>query len=123
MKIKPDKADQMFSKAIRLRDKKCVRCHSPVRFNDQGVPVSHQASHFYGRSRESTRFSLDNVDTLCHGCHKIWGSDDKEAYRDFKVKQLGKKGFQALTVEAMTIKKKDRKMAYIIAKKLFEEEK
>ena len=56
-------------------------------------------------------------------CHRIWGSDDKEAYRDFKVKQLGKKGFQALTVEAMTIKKKDRKMAYIIAKKLFEEEK
>ena len=38
------------------------------------------------------------------------------------IKQLGKKGFQALTVEAMTVKKRDRAFSYIIAKKLFEEE-
>lgn len=119
-RIKIDEADEVFSQYIRYRDKKCVRCGSPVQFN--GVkPVSHQASHYFGRSKESVRFDPENVDTLCFGCHRIWGSDDKEGYRQFKIKQLGLAGFNQLQVRSNRYKKKDRKMALIIAKELLSE--
>jgi hypothetical protein len=113
MKIKIDQADQLFSQYVRLRDKHCMRCHSPVEFNEKGLPVSHQASHFFGRSSESVRFEPDNVDCLCWGCHQIWGSNDREAYRDFKLKQLGEKRFNSLKVQANNYKKKDRKLEVI----------
>src|SRR3990167_1429272 len=107
MKLKIDRADQLFSQWIRLRDKKCVRCHSPVKFAYKtDLPISHQASHFYGRARENTRFEPDNVDTLCMGCHRSWGSDDREAYRAFKLKQLGAERFNSLMIQANLYHKK-----------------
>ena len=112
-RIKIDKADSVFSQYIRLRDKMCVRCRSLVRFNDRGLPITHQASHFFGRGKESTRFDEENVDTLDLGCHQYWGSVDREAYRAFKIKQLGQKGFDLLMLRANTPGKKDRKMAYL----------
>ena len=113
MKIKLDSADILFSQWIRLRDLVCQRCGSPVKFNSKGFPVSHQASHFYGRGRENTRFEPDNCDTLDMGCHRIWGSDDRESYRNFKLKQLGEKRFNSLLIQANTYRKKDRKLEVI----------
>lgn len=119
MKIRLDKADKTFSYYIRLRDGECVRCKSLVKINlESGLPKSHHASHYYGRGKESVRFDGENVDTLCFGCHQEWGSDDREAYREFKLNQLGERGFNALMVRASTFKKKDRKMEHIIAKEL-----
>lgn len=117
LNIKLDRADKVFSQYIRLRDKKCLRCHSRVEFNIKGMPITHQASHYFGRGKESTRFDEENVDTLCFMCHRVWGSDDREAYRNFKIKQLGKKGYEALMMRAYTIQKKDREMAYLYWKK------
>ena len=111
MKVKIDKADAIFSQYIRLRDKKCQRC-GRLGEGKQGI-VGLQCSHYYGRSRESTRFDDSNADSLCFGCHQFWGSTDREAYREFKLKQLGEKLFNALRVRANTYQKKDRKMAYI----------
>jgi 5-methylcytosine-specific restriction endonuclease McrA len=111
--LKIDKADEAFSQYIRLRDGECVRCWSKVRYNSKGLPVSHQASHYYGRGKESTRFDPENVDTLCHGCHQYWGSTDREDYRAFKIKQLGQKRFDALLIQSNTTQKKDRKMQYL----------
>ena len=116
--IKIDKADRTFSWFIRKRDGECVRCHSRVRFNDKGLPVSHQCSHYYGRGQEAVRIEPDNCDTLCMACHRIWGSDDREAYREFKIEQLGQDRFDALMVKAKTYHKKDRNMNYIIAREL-----
>ena len=116
MKIKIDQADAIFSQVIRLRDKECRRCHSKVKFNDKGLPISHQNSHYFGRGQESTRFYLDNCDCLCHGCHVIWGSKDKEDYGDFKIKQLGLNGFNLLLLKSKTPQKKDRKIELIKAK-------
>jgi hypothetical protein len=113
MNIRIDKADSVFSQYIRLRDGSCQRCGN--------VCETLQASHFYGRSKESTRFDPDNVDALCYGCHVYWGSTDREAYREFKIKQLGKQGFKMLIVRANTYKKKDRKMEYIIWKTALED--
>ncbi|MEK6883144.1 MAG: recombination protein NinG [Nanoarchaeota archaeon] len=113
MKVRIDKADLLFSRWIRIRDKQCIRCSSAVEINDMGMPVTHQASHYYGRSREATRFEPNNVDTLCMSCHRIWGSDDREAYREFKLRQLGKKRFNSLMLQANTYKKRDRKFEII----------
>ena len=117
MKITIDKADKTFSQYIRLRDKKCMRCYSPVEINED-LPVTHQNSHYFSRGRENTRFDTENCDTLCMACHMIWGGDDKEGYRNFKIKQLGEEGFKRLDVRAHTLTKKDRKLALLKAKAL-----
>lgn len=116
--IKVDKSDKFFSWYIRGRDKQCVRCHSPITYNHRGKPNNHTNSHFFGRAKESTRFDPLNCDTLCFGCHRIWGSDDREAYRDFKIKQLGQKEFDRLTLRANTYQKKDRAMSLLYVKEL-----
>ena len=114
--MKLDKADIAFSRYIRLRDKRCIRCNRRGR-GKEGIEGL-QCSHYFGRVNESVRFSPANCDTLCFGCHQEWGSNDREAYREFKIKQLGEEGFKLLQLEKNTYKKKDRKMAYIIAKEL-----
>ena len=113
MRIKVDLADSLFSQFIRLRDKKCMRCSSLVKFNNKGLPISHEASHFYGRGHEATRFEIDNVDCLCMPCHRRWGSDDREDYRAFKLKQLGQKRFDSLMLQSNTYHRKDRKLEVI----------
>ena len=118
MRIKIDKADQVFSQYIRLRDKKCVRCGSTVELNEKGLPISHQNSHYFGRGKESTRFSPENCDTLCMACHIRWGGTEREKYRDFKVKQLGEERFKKLMVQSENFMRKDRKMALIVARQL-----
>lgn len=120
--MKLRQSDIVFSKYIRLRDFGCVRCGTPVRLNNEGLPVSHHASHYFGRGRENTRFDPENVDCLCHGCHKIWGSDDKEGYRNFKINQLGQKEYDLLTLRANQHKKRDDKMDLLQAKLLLDEE-
>jgi hypothetical protein len=114
VRIKLDKADKVFSLFIRLRDGRCKRCGKAGSPDKEGRNVAGlECSHYFGRGRESTRFDEENADALCFGCHKIWGSDDKEEYRNFKIKQLGEDGFQRLNVRQMTLQKKDRKMAYL----------
>lgn len=114
MQIKIDKADKAFSHWIRLRDKECVRCHSQVQFNEMGLPVSHENSHYFSRGNENTRFDPLNADTLCYACHQNWGSKDKEGYRNFKIKQLGQEGFDNLFLRSNTNVKKDRELQYFI---------
>lgn len=107
--MKMDPADTAFSKWIRMRDGECVRCHSLVRYNADRLPVSHHASHYCGRRREGTRFEPDNVDTLCHACHRWWETEDREAYREYKVAQLGQERFDEMTLQSRLYHKKDRK--------------
>lgn len=113
--MKLDKADVLFSKYIRTRDNwTCQRCGKKYPERSQGL----HCSHFFGRSRESTRFDPENCDALCFGCHRYFGSDDMDAYREFKVKQLGKKKYEHLTIRSRTYCKKDRKAAYYAIKEL-----
>lgn len=117
MKIRIDKADKIFSLAIRTRDKwTCQRCYTKYPEKVQGL----HNSHYFGRGNECTRFDPKNCDALCFFCHQTWDSN-KEDYRDFKIKQLGEKGFQALRVRASSICKKDRNLSYIASKKLLEQ--
>jgi len=116
MKIKIDKADKVFSEFIRRRDGRCVKCES-TGDGPLGI-VGLQCSHYFGRRSESTRFDPENCDALCFGCHQIWGSDDREGYRAFKIKQLGERGFKLLMVRNNTYQRKDRKMSLIVAQQL-----
>lgn len=110
--IKIDPADKVFSQWIRLRDRECRRCHSPVRFNDKGLPVSHQASHFKGRRKESTRFEPLNVDTLCGGCHAYFTENPSE-HEAWQIQTKGQKVVDQLILLSNTYKKKDRALELI----------
>lgn len=110
--IKIDPADTAFSQYIRLRDKKCRRCKSPVQINKKGLPVSHQASHFQGRRKEATRFDEENVDTLCGGCHQYFTANPGEHYI-WQVEQKGQKTVDAIILRSNLYQRKDRKMAHI----------
>ena len=114
MRIKLDPADDIFSVYIRLRDGKCMRCGRLPERDRFGRPIKGlQASHYFGRANETTRFDEENVDALCGACHRLWGSDDREAYRFFKIRQLGEQGFQVLNVRSHLSGKKDRQMAFM----------
>ena len=114
--MKIDKADSLFSKYIRTRDKwTCQRCKKQYPENSQGL----HASHFYGRANENTRFDPDNVCAICFGCHQYFDEKNREDYRDFKLKQLGKKRFDDLKIRANLYCKKDRKLVYLYVKELW----
>lgn len=106
-RIKIDPADEYFSRWVRLRDMRCLRCGSRVRLNGKGLPVSHTNSHYFGRSSQNTRFEPNNCDTLCYPCHTNWSSTNKDEYRDFKIGQLGQRGYDLLLLASNTYRKKD----------------
>ena len=111
-KITRDKADNVFSQYIRLRDMECRRCHSRVQLNAAGMPVTHQASHFQGRAKEATRFDEENVDTLCGGCHSYFTANPAEHYL-WQVKTKGQKAVDMIVLRSNQYHKKDRKLAFM----------
>ena len=116
MRIKVDKADQLFSRYIRTRDNwTCQRCFKKYEEGSQGL----HNSHFWGRGHENTRFEPDNCDALCFGCHRYFTSNPGE-YKDWKKGRLGAKRYDTLMIQANTYKKKDRKMEAIVWKKALE---
>lgn len=48
------------------------------------------------------RYDMENADSLCYGCHMLWGGDRRREYEDFKIKQLGQNRFNALVIRANT---------------------
>lgn len=108
-KITIDPADKAFSKWIRLRDGKCLRCQKPLEKNGKGEPVSLQASHFQGRGKEATRFDPDNVCALCYGCHQYFTSHPGEHYQ-WQVARLGQDKVDQVILASNTYMKKDRQL-------------
>lgn len=51
--------DDLWSKCIRARDVKCIKCGKP----------STEAHHIFGRRNKSTRWDLRNGIGLCSYCH------------------------------------------------------
>lgn len=113
-----DAADTLFSKYVRKRDKwQCQRCGKQYREGDQGL----HCSHFYGRTRESTRFDPENCDALCFSCHKFFDEKDHLAHVEWKKQRLGEERFKMLRIRADSFQKKDRKLALLTIKKMLEE--
>lgn len=118
-KITTDVADTWFSKYIRLRDKKCMRCGSPVEFKN-GDPISHQCSHFKGRRSEATRFDPDNCDSLCYGCHQYF-HEHEDKHKEWKIGLSGQKLVDEVILRANSYKRKDRKMEALIWKQAYKD--
>ena len=59
-KISLNKYDIIWARMVRERDKRCLVCG-----NTQNL----QAHHLFRRGISSTRYSLDNGQTLCSSCH------------------------------------------------------
>lgn len=114
-RIKIDKADKEFSRYIRLRSGKCEYC-GKMGTGPEGIHGL-EASHFFGRRRESVRYDSENVDCLCIFCHKGLG-ENPAIYAAWKLKQLGQEKFNALTIRANSFKKKDRAFELLKAREL-----
>lgn len=117
--IRIDPADSAFSLYIRYRANwKCERCGAQFEVGSQGL----HASHFWGRARESTRFDPVNVCAHCHGCH-AYLTANPELHRQWKLSQIGQKEYDLLMIRAHQTQKKDRKLAALIYKELYQKEK
>jgi hypothetical protein len=117
--IRIDLADKYFSLFIRYRDRwTCQRCGTQYEVGSQGL----HNSHFWSRGRESTRFDPVNCVAHCFHCHTELGGNP-ELHRTWKLKQIGQAEYDRLMIRAETRQKKDRIMAAIVAKKLYEREK
>lgn len=118
MRIKIFPEDALFSRYIRIRDGwTCQRCHAQHDIGSQGL----HNSHFWGRGNWSTRFDPQNCDALCFPCHRLWGGDERDAYRAWKLKQLGERAYKALDIRAHTYAKRDRKLAMMYVKELMKQ--
>lgn len=61
-------AQTLFSKVVRLRDGKCMRC---------GKVDMLQCSHVRSKkAHPKLEFELDNAISLCHACHIYWWHKD-----------------------------------------------
>lgn len=90
------KADTLFSRYIRERDKTCFFCSN----------VASQNSHFWGRGNSATRYDPMNCDGICGGCHMRHEGNKQGMYRDRKLKQLGKEGYAQLELRGRSIMKR-----------------
>ena len=102
--MKRDKADELFSLYIRIRDNwTCQRCGGYYKHRPQGL----HCSHFMGRRKENTRFEPLNADSLCYGCHKYFTSHPAEHYA-WQVERKGQDTVDKITLMSNTYKKRDR---------------
>lgn len=94
------KADKLFSKYIRDRDRYCF-------FSRIGCPnPGTQNSHFWGRGHSSTRYDPLNCDAACGGCHMRHEGNKQGIYADLKLEQLGAQAYDALRRRAYSIVKR-----------------
>ena len=109
MKIKLRKADRMFTQVTRFRfDYTCQKCGKKYDEYDTRSLRNLGVSHYYGRSRENTRFDPDNVTLACNlPCHRKWEGEERGGYTEYMIERLGQKGFEALTQRANTYRKRN----------------
>jgi len=89
MAIKRSKWDIAFSNMIRERDNwTCQRCGIKYDKNTTSGRRALHCSHYMGRSKYSTRFSNDNCEALCHGCHRYFTAHPI-AHHIHKMNKLG----------------------------------
>ncbi len=121
MKIKLRKSDRLFTQIQRFRfNYTCQKCGRE--YSEHQSLYNLGVSHYYGRSRENTRFDNDNVTLLCNlPCHRKWEGEERGDYTEYMIGQLGQKGFEELTKRANTYKKRnDAEMEEILQAKIKE---
>ena len=114
-KVKIDKNDAIFSKMIRERDGRCVLCGDTERKSE--------CSHFWGRLDKVHRFDPLNCEYLCFSCHIKVEGNKQGVYRNYKLKQLGKKLYDKMEQDHYRLTKKygeyEKKLLYEILKEQY----
>jgi 5-methylcytosine-specific restriction endonuclease McrA len=113
MRIKRDKADELFSKLIRNSYPICQAC---------GMRRASQVHHFKGRRYQAVRFSKENIWSVCFPCHRRF-HEDPEWGREKMIKRLGVNGYDDFNKMANYICKRnklDKKILAITFKKELE---
>lgn len=89
------KADEEFSKWIRERDGKCMRC---------GTKKNLTCSHFWPRQHKGTRYDPENCVAVCWmPCHKYhWEKEKQGEYMDFMIAWIGNEKYDALKKRAQS---------------------
>lgn len=119
-KIKIRPADKLFSNYIRAKSHyRCEYCQRLCKVNDEWI-YKLEASHYFSRRHESTRFDPRNVHALCFTCHKELGGYTREetGKYDLWMKELLGDEYKLLKLEANRSKKKDDKLNLIVIKEL-----
>ena len=86
------KLDEIVSKYIRLRDKKCVQC---------GKKENLSNGHVFSRRAYNTRWDISengNCHTQCWGCNFSHGKDNYDYYKWY-VDKFGQERFEELRLE------------------------
>lgn len=68
------KLDILFSKVIRARDKKCLKC---------GKKENLQCAHISSRTHLAGRWNELNAITLCTGCHLFWAHKEPVEFSEW----------------------------------------
>lgn len=88
--IKREACDIWCSRVVRARDKTCMRC---------GTSDGLEAMHVYGRRSKILRWSLDNLISGCHACHR-WYSENPIHFVNELTAQWGEGHMELLAEKA-----------------------
>lgn len=122
--IKRRQADIEYSLYIRLKaNGRCEYC-GKVCWYEGSKYRQLEASHYFGRAKESVRFDDRNVHALCSSCHKRMGgyTNKEDGEYDLWIKKLlGDRGYILLKLEARMPHQKDDKLVRIVIKQKLNE--
>ena len=107
------KSDTLFS--LYLRKKRGYKSDLSGRFYSEGKGL--QVSHFHGRRNENTRFDEENCDILSFFEHQHFEENPHE-YQLWKMKQLGQRKYDNLTLRSNLYKKRDDVQDFLYVKEL-----
>lgn len=115
------KTDIKFSRYIREKANwTCEKCGKVCKIGDE-IYGQLQASHYFSRRHENTRFDERNVHALCAGCHRRMDEykpkEDGE-YDIWMKEKLGEKEYKLLYIAHLTRKKRDDKFDMFIINNL-----
>ena len=93
--IKREACDDWFSKAVRLRDGKCLHCHRV-----DGL----ECCHVFGRRNKRLRWAMSNAIAMCHACHRKM-TESPIAFHDFLRHMYGDEAMDKLRLVSNEIYK------------------
>ena len=120
-RIRLRKTDRLFTRVVRRTyNFTCQKCGKV--YLEDGDLHNLGVSHYYGRSRESTRYDLDNTTLLCNlPCHQRWGGEERAEYTEYMINRLGQDRFDLLTLRAHLYSKRDDVIVELILKDMLKE--
>ncbi len=119
--IKLRRSDILFSLYVREKAGwRCRKCGKLCKIQDEWIGKL-EASHYFSRKHEITRYDERNVYSLCFTCHKRMGGYQvsENGEYDLWVKELlGNREYKLLKLRANSYAKKDEKLALLFVKSL-----